>query len=511
MVLSSISYAIAEAVSVSKVNTIQEEIVSIENVTLDYMNSSNAAIEKMDKRLMLLEHFSQLLEFSDQNGQEAENLEKFLMPRLSNEKDHHPQLDFDFQESLISQVLIGNKNLKPNELMYKVFKLKETTSYISWLENLEGNSMCKHSSIVTMMIALSLEPDNKLYTRHDDTGALVSNSSESLMYYTNQFKISNLEMKYKSNGNSVDRANRKMVTDAETRLVFLEGHNPISDRISILFLNKTLEKEAQIQCSNSTTDKHSFKTGSTIDLPLYCSVLSSWWNATGIAFYSDGEEEVGMRTFSLNWKPTNIRFNSSSIAKMKDAVINLVKLRDEAINNGTKLSTQDLFDAMQNLATGAEHFLSFSTTFMEHISENKTAVGAAGMSSFTAVLIIIRGIYNSCMYRRRKSNKSSPEEGSRDSTECPGLISEEATQINYLISSDLSSEQPTLGDHLSEQTTQQAESTQSESESEGSNILDNNDQSPAAVEGPGLNAMSWGGPPGFVVGKKTNPLRSVFK
>ena len=126
MVLSSISYAIAEAVSVSKVNTIREEIVSIENVTLDYMNSSNAAIEKMDKRLMLLEHFSQLLEFSDQNGQEAENLEKFLMPRLSNEKDHHPQLDFDFQESLISQVLIGNKNLKPNELMYKVFKLKET-------------------------------------------------------------------------------------------------------------------------------------------------------------------------------------------------------------------------------------------------------------------------------------------------------------------------------------------------------------------------------------------------
>ena len=66
------------------------------------------------------------------------------MARLSNEKDNHPQLDFDFQESLISQVLIGNKNLKPNELMYKVFKLKETTSYISWLENLEGNSMCKH-------------------------------------------------------------------------------------------------------------------------------------------------------------------------------------------------------------------------------------------------------------------------------------------------------------------------------------------------------------------------------
>ena len=59
---------------------------------------------------------------------------------------------------------------------------------------------------------------------------------------------------------------------------------------------------------------------------------------------------------------------------MKDAVINLVKLRDEAINNGTKLSTQDLFDAMQNLATRAEHFLSFSTTFMEHISENKTAL-----------------------------------------------------------------------------------------------------------------------------------------
>jgi hypothetical protein len=165
----------------------------------------------------------------------------------------------------------------------------------------------------------------------------------------------------------------------------------------------------------------------------------------------------------------------------------------------------------QNLATGAEHFLSYSTTFMEHISENKTAVGAAGMSTITAVLIVIRGIYNSCRYRRRKSNKSSPEEGFRDSTECPGLISEEATQINSLISSDLSSEQPTPGDLLSEQTTQQAESTQSQSESEGSNIWDTNDQSPAAVEGPGLNAISWGGPPGFVVGKKTNPLRSVFK
>ena len=107
------------------------------------------------------------------------------------------------------------------------------------------------------------------------------------------------------------------------------------------------------------------------------------------------------------------------------------------------------------------------------------------MNTILAVLIVIRAIDNRCISRRRKSKKS-------------GLISEEATQMDSLISSDLSSEQPTPEDLLSEQPTQQAESTQSQSESEGSNIWDTNDQSPATVEGPGLNAISWCRPPGFV-------------
>ena len=136
VVMAGISYAIAEAVSESKVNTLREEMISMDNITVDFMNSTNELIENMDQRLTLLEMFSQVLEFADQNGQEAENLEKFLLPRLSNENDHHAQLDFDFQESLISQVLLDNKNLKPNELMLEVFKLKQSTSYFSWLENL---------------------------------------------------------------------------------------------------------------------------------------------------------------------------------------------------------------------------------------------------------------------------------------------------------------------------------------------------------------------------------------
>lgn len=112
--LSALSYGIAEAVSQNKVNNLEEQIITIENISISYMNSSNNFYKNIDKRLALFERFVQIQEFAFQSGQEAENIKNYLAPRISLENSlshsHITQLNHDFQGPLIKQVLEDSKN-----------------------------------------------------------------------------------------------------------------------------------------------------------------------------------------------------------------------------------------------------------------------------------------------------------------------------------------------------------------------------------------------------------------
>ena len=141
------------------------------------------------------------------------------------------------------------------------------------------------------MIACSYENDSNLYRELDDSGALISKADDEFLYYRDDFATKTTEKRMNHNFlgvKAVTMANRRMVTSVQTRLVFTEANHPMADRITVFF-NNTEEKEAIIQCSDSS-DVHTFVSGTTIELPLFCSIISHWWNVTGIAINSDEEK-----------------------------------------------------------------------------------------------------------------------------------------------------------------------------------------------------------------------------
>ena len=72
----------------------------------------------------------QIQEFAFQSGQEASNVASYLVPRLSlqNSPSYIPQLDHEFQKSLMQQVMLEsqNKSLGHEELMQKLFENRLT-------------------------------------------------------------------------------------------------------------------------------------------------------------------------------------------------------------------------------------------------------------------------------------------------------------------------------------------------------------------------------------------------
>ena len=382
------------------------------------MNSSNNLYKSIDKRVTLLEQFMQIQEFAFQSGQEASKVASYLVPRLSlqNSPSYIPQLDHEFQKSLMQQVLLEsqNKSLGHEELMQKLFEIKKSTSYIAWLEGLQGDYKCQNASIITIMIACSYEDDSNLYRKLDDSGALISKADDSFLHYRNEFAMTETAKKMNPNFlgvKAVTMANRRMVTSEQTRLVFTEANHPMADRITVFF-NSTEEKEAVIHCSGSS-DAHTFVSGTTLELPLFCSITSNWWNVTGIVINSDEEKELGVEEFALKWTPIQVSYNASGeLENMESAVKRFIKARNEAIEKGQSLSTEGLFITMNNLAKGVEKAVGFGAQFMEHISNNKLATGAAGLSTLTAIVFLCKRFYKCSSSGNKQKNDAVKDEGS---------------------------------------------------------------------------------------------------
>ena len=179
-----------------------------------------------------------------------------------------------------------------------------------------------------------------------------------------------------------------MVTSANTYLVFIDGNEKASDRITVFFHKNETQRKAQINCPNEVPDIHVFSTGTTIDLPLYCSVVSGWWNATAINIYSENEENIKLKSFSKKWKPVYVRGNlSNHIQDLKETVMSFVKIRNEAMRNKSRISIQTLFDSENSLLTAATPGL------FELISDNKASASAVGISSMVAFILILYRAY----------------------------------------------------------------------------------------------------------------------
>ena len=72
-----------------------------------------------------------------------------------------------------------------------------------------------------------------------------------------------------------------------TQLVFTEANDPLTDRIRMFFMNMnnmTMTKEAMFGCPEkrlfNNKNFHNFSSGSTIDLPILCTVKSEFLNIT---------------------------------------------------------------------------------------------------------------------------------------------------------------------------------------------------------------------------------------
>ena len=233
-----------------EVEYIKEEMISVENFTLSAINGTEILLENLDERLSLLEQFMQIKAFALQSGQEAENLLLSLKPRIFNRNDEYDiaHLQFDFQEDLIDQIVKDTQTiLEPEVLMLKLHKLKRSTSFISLLRT-QDDYKCESSSVVTMMVSVNHEEDPNMYAREEETGAMVSNEqNENKLFFTNQFSLKRLQenLDHKLYGsNSIVLANRRMVTTANTYLVFIDGNEKVSDTITVFFHKNETEKKA---------------------------------------------------------------------------------------------------------------------------------------------------------------------------------------------------------------------------------------------------------------------------
>ena len=48
---------------------------------------------------------------------------------------------------------------------------------------------------------------------------------------------------------------------------------------------------------------------------------------------------------------------------------------------------------MNSIAKGVEHAVVVSTGFLEHINNNKIVTGAAGLSTFSAIVFLLKQLY----------------------------------------------------------------------------------------------------------------------
>ena len=248
----------------------------------------------------------------------------------------------EFEASLLTQATLNANSSDPEEISSKMFELKKATSYYAYLKHKGEDYKCENAHLNTIMIAETYENDDKLYKRFEGDALISDCKNDSRLYYRNTFKLDMFKLPLNSKWYENSLASRRMTTMPDTRVIVSAGNNSVVDTLTIFF-NSTKTRQAKIKCHDQINIQN-FKSGSSMELPIFCSVKSHWFNVSKISVHSDGEKRLTMDNFNVDWKPLiTDDMSSNQVKTFKETVEKFIQLRDQSIREGARLRPSDIF------------------------------------------------------------------------------------------------------------------------------------------------------------------------
>ena len=243
-IFSAISYAIAKAVVESEIvdvdSSFEKEndiIIEEQNKTEVYLKQLSFEVYNIDVRVSYIERYVQLHNYGIQSSQKADSLAEFMVSKIYPQEAHYPLLDREFQ-SVFQDEISGQSGLDLEARNQQIFELKQKATYVSWIIHAE-NSKCSNTSVSTVMVLPVMEKDTFKYKPLNNSDGFISDAFDSKITYQNRYglkiieeglNIANLDPK------KTLLANRRFTTIEDTRIVFSEPRNQLSDRFSVFFL-----------------------------------------------------------------------------------------------------------------------------------------------------------------------------------------------------------------------------------------------------------------------------------
>ena len=397
-IFSAISYGIAKAVVSSEIDDLEAvfekstDIISDElNKTEEYLKELDSKVQHIDVRLSNIERYVQLNDYGSQSSQEAVSLTEFVLSKIYLQENQYPLLDLEFK-NVFEDEISSQSGLDLEARNLQIFKLKQLTTYVSWINQGE-DFKCSTTSVSTIMVAPVMESDTSQYKALNNSDGYISDDFDNRITYQNRYGLQIIEDSVNIAGLGPKKtllANRRFTSIEDTRIVFTEARNQISDRLTVFFLrNQTEKRLATIQCSNSSSmDSHQFTSGTTIELPIYCSIFSFWLNASAIRVRESKHSLLGGNSFNLKWKPISSPAESNTTeftGNMSAVSEEMHIIREDFKNRHVKISTQEL---LGNIVKVAEKTASIGEKVFNHFSDHGPTYGI-GSFSFLSVLVSI--------------------------------------------------------------------------------------------------------------------------
>ena len=396
-----IAYAVSNKVSTDHMEEVEDVMKKGDKVMINAMNKTNQEVKSLSGEVLslkgkvnTLEKYVQIQEFAHQSLEAAKVTGKFLVSKLYLDEHDFATLDLQFHDVLLDEV--SEMGLEEEEENIQLFQLKQRTNYLSFVDHGE-DFKCNSSSVMTVMSATVLESDSTLYRKLNNSDGFRSHKDDKITY-ENRYGMELMEQDMRSkNMPEPSRsllANRRFTSLDDTRLLFTESSQELSDRFTVFFLglNDTMERHAFIHCSNSSSPLqfHKFKSGSSIDLPIYCALESHWLNASAIQIKTSNTTILGSDTFKMNWKPipspTEVCHDCVFDGSSDEVVEELHIIREDFHEAYTKISTKKLLDSV---VTAEKETLSFGEMIANHFKDHGMKYGFGAISLFALLVSFI--------------------------------------------------------------------------------------------------------------------------
>ena len=396
-----IAYAVSSRVVTDKLGEVEKVMEKTDEVMLQELNKTNQEVKAIGEelsnvrvRVNALEKYGQLQEFGHQSLLAAKLMGKFLFSKLYLQEEEFSMLDLQFSDVFLEEVA----GLEEKERDLELFKLKQTSNYFSWIDH-EEDFLCNSSSVITIMSLTVLESDSTVYRKINSSDGYRRHEDDKITYF-NEFGMTVMEedmtVQNKLEPGRSLLANRRFTSVDDTRLIFTES-TELNDRFTVFFLrddNSTEERMASIKCSSAPlqAQRHRFKSGSSIDLPIFCSIESYWLNATAIQIKTSNTTTLGDESFQMNWRPIpspTDKNNTCFDGSIQEAVEKLHSIREDFRRSYKRISTEDL---LNSVVIGVQQTVSLGEKMVNHVLDHGPKYGL-GAISLMALLVSFSVLY----------------------------------------------------------------------------------------------------------------------